>query len=698
MCKVECMRNCILAIALVGCALGCGDNSKACGPGTIDQDGTCVPGATCGPGTKVDTDTGQCVPDPSACAQGTVFDPLTMTCKIDPASCGNGTVLINNECVDPAVGLVIDVQEGPEPNGLGIVEASGAQAGNIMIKPIGSAYVLHGTLAPWRDADGDGALDPDVDTYVVQVTRPMVLEVTADGLSGVLAGFVAVAAVPASDALATWRRFGIHVAGDTSRRQLFLPRAGTYRIAIGDTRTLGEYAASGLATAVATGEYYVSINDLGTPTPTPITPTGTVTTLSSTVGADLLAFYTLPMGSGLNTVTVTMPSELAGGAVAVTNNDSFRGVADEPDRVIAGNIGSTDAPLIVIDHSINVASPTMDFTLVVTQSSAIPLATSGTVNAPSIATTDIAKMALFSIDAPTADSSLALQLSWSPNVIGQLYDGSGRVAATFTTGTATWSSYRGIVRLAEAGRYYFAVRSGTNQNTITATSTILALSPPAITFGTPLVATPNSVHVDAFAYTLASDPWQQFDVRGANTGGQAVAWFDPELAFGRLDTVSTSGGTLAPDVAPLFAHTYATSGGPIGRVVLDDPTTYYIKVTAVNPTSGPSVTLDFQRRAASQDLGSIAATLTRTGETIDPTTPVRYYVFRAAVGSNVTITVTPTSSVNTQFRRLNADETALGALVDTETFTQTGAWTAFAVSASAGLSAARTYDVSIAVQ
>jgi hypothetical protein len=79
---------------------------------------------------------------------------------------------------------------------------------------------------------------------------------------------------------------------------------------------------------------------------------------------------------------------------------------------------------------------------------------------------------------------------------------------------------------------------------------------------------------------------------------------------------------------------------------------------------------------------------------------------RSAIGKQVTITVTPTSNLNTQFRRLRNDETALGALINTstsgadvETFTQTGAdWTAFVVSSAGNLTGARTFDVTVSVQ
>jgi len=97
-------------------ALGCGDNARTCGVGTMDLQGVCVPVSTtaCGDGTKLDN--GQCV--------------------VDPATCQAGTVLIADRCVDPTHGLTVDLEESPEPNGLMIatgVEASAAPAGAITL-------------------------------------------------------------------------------------------------------------------------------------------------------------------------------------------------------------------------------------------------------------------------------------------------------------------------------------------------------------------------------------------------------------------------------------------------------------------------------------------------------------------------------------------------------------------------------------
>src|SRR5262249_17439132 len=203
----------------------------------------------------------------------------------------------------------------------------------------------------------------------------------------------------------------------------------------------------------------------------------------------------------------------------------------------------------------------------------------------------------------------------------------------------------------------------------------------------------------ALVYTVGADPWQQFDVSGTSTGGQTVAWFDPATAYGRLDNVTTSAGSLPPDSAPLFSHAYPTGGGAFGRIVIDDPATYFIKVTATNPMTNPHVTATFTKRADAVDLGTVTSAASRTGDTIDQATPMRFYLFHAAAGASVTITVTPTSNVNTQFRRLAADETPRGPLSDAETFVQgAGGWTAFVVSAAGGLPSPRTFDVNVVVQ
>jgi hypothetical protein len=279
-------------------------------------------------------------------------------------------VLIQDACVDPTTGLTIDVQEGPEPNGLGFVEASLAQAGNITLKAPGSTFVVHGVIDPWRDADSDGKLDPDVDAYVLTTNGPTHVRITADGLHGIAAGFVAVAAVDGSDILASWRRFGIHLVGDACKRELWLPKAGTYRIAIGDTRTLNEYLAGGAVTAAPggdDGDYYVSLADLGPPQLVTL-PASNVT---GATDGETLRFYAPAAGTGITMAQLSVPSTSVQGALVGMVNDTVRAISDEtsqPARVMFGALGSGDATFVVVDHVFDIAASPAAFTLSVTTS------------------------------------------------------------------------------------------------------------------------------------------------------------------------------------------------------------------------------------------------------------------------------------------------------------------------------------------
>jgi hypothetical protein len=319
------MRNWVLVLAGIGGALGCGDNSRSCGDGTTEVSGYCVPLAadgalTCGPGTQL--------------------DPLTGTCQIDPASCQNGTVLIDMACVDPTVGTIADLQEGPEPNGLGVIEATAARAGNIVLKQTG-AFVIHGTIDPFADGNNDGALDPDVDTYAMSVEQPTLVRVNADGLHGITAGVLVT-----SPDIPGWNRFGIRLDGDTSTREVFLPKAGTYYISVADTRTLFELAETGTATAAPggdDGDYYFSIAAEALPA-----PTGLTSTASGSLAGGAIGFYSASVSNGSHPITLAMPSTFAVASLVVIA-DTFFAFDDEdsqPARIVTTGLGTT---LIVVD-------------------------------------------------------------------------------------------------------------------------------------------------------------------------------------------------------------------------------------------------------------------------------------------------------------------------------------------------------------
>jgi len=252
---------------------------------------------------------------------------------------------------------------------------------------------------------------------------------------------------------------------------------------------------------------------------------------------------------------------------------------------------------------------------------------------------------------------------------------------------------------------------------LTATSRIDFITPTAITESTSTgaVAVDANYHSNAFTYNAGTtDPWQTFDSTGTATGGQLVTWFDPANAYGRLDSLTTSAGTSAGNyggaaLQPVFSHSYTTTGGAIGRILLDDPsTTYFVKVNAVAPAASPTFTLLFDKRTIT-DLGTIAATNTAFGvtdQTIDTTNTPGYYLFRTGNGNLPTITVHPhTALLNTDFQRVKNDETALGPFINTsttgddvETYVQLGhGWTAFVVQGVTPPASAQQYDVSVSV-
>jgi len=348
---------------MLAAAAGCGDNAAQCGPGTAEMNGICVPAAptACGDGTRLDH--GQCV--------------------IDPASCQAGTVLIADRCVDPANGLVIDLEESPEPNGIKIVsgiEASASPAGIITLKPAGQTFVVHGHITPFRDADGDGQLDPDFDTYLLTVPGPTLLLVTVDGTGGTQGAFYA--AGDAKGAIPAYERYGLSLTGDTSQRRLFLPVAGRYALVIADTRSLAiggnppPPAGSGGTAGGPDAAYFVSITAEPIPAPSSITVTGTTPgstgTQTGTLATDEVKFYTAALGAGSSDLHEVMPGAAAA-SIAVVTADQLEGYADERSRgtptqaeVTVGGITPGDTLLVAVDAVYNYGPAAEPFTLTIT--------------------------------------------------------------------------------------------------------------------------------------------------------------------------------------------------------------------------------------------------------------------------------------------------------------------------------------------
>ena len=300
----------------------CGDNSKLCGPGTDDRnsDGVC-----------------ESIVAETRCGDGTKLDSVTQLCTPDPAMCLNGTVLVNNRCQDPAGTLDIDLEEGPEPNGF---ETGAVPAGILTLEPVGSdGFVIHGCIKPTTDAE------PDLDVYQLTIAAPTLVRITSDGVGGLNAGFqVTSTAAP----LATWQRFGVGTATDGARRQLLLPVAGTYRVSIADARTLLPQISGGVTTPPAGNPdgsscYFVTI-DQQTIAPAPL---DLATGDTGTIEGDIKLYApTLPAGSV--TLTSTMMTAHAQESIVVMRNGQLVAFDDDGSITVSG-FSSGDTALVAAD-------------------------------------------------------------------------------------------------------------------------------------------------------------------------------------------------------------------------------------------------------------------------------------------------------------------------------------------------------------
>ncbi len=269
--------------ALLFVVAACGDNSDECGPGTVSQDGICV---WDGSGSTI-------------CGDGTALDPVSNTCIVDPSLCQGGTVLVNGSCQDPNAGITVDLEEGPEPNGIG---TGSFPAGQLAPKAIGAGgFVIHGCIQPVNGV-------ADLDAYTLTVTAPTLLDITAVGIGGLDAGFIVHDQDPSNIG---WQRYGIDVANTTSQRQAFLPKAGTYDFVVTDSRTFLAVLEGGSMQEIAAGNpdgtscYYVTLEQETIPAPTVIpVPAGIAQPLDGT--KVLFATAALPAG----TVNVTATTNL----------------------------------------------------------------------------------------------------------------------------------------------------------------------------------------------------------------------------------------------------------------------------------------------------------------------------------------------------------------------------------------------------
>ncbi len=671
-------------LALLACAglTSCSDEGKTCGTGTHADGNACVPDSTttCGTGTTLMG--GQCVPDGSVvCHQGTVFDPGTGTCVVDPTACADGTTLVNGTCVpdDELLMGSADHVEMAEPNDPG----SAGVAGSFAAPAVGASTTFYGCVTARTDADGDGNLDADYDTWLVNATGPMVLEVTTDGIGGLSAGFVAVSADMAnSPALDNWQRIGINLTSDTAKREIYLPAAGRYALLVTDARSLflGDAGAGDAHTC-----YFATVKHVATPTAVALTTPQTtgnddghvkLYSYTATGTGDLLDTAINAVGPALSAAVVT----LRGAALhrsAMPDSSTGAPAADS-----IGGLDNAEVVTLVVDAVYNYGATPQAFTIDSNAMHAQALPTTGGMITVTNANDGVAPLTLPEINLNYFDVAAAglKRFQVTPSVATDMvilrrdvFNAAGALDVVATidafggTGRAAFDGE--FVKFLTPGRYYFATVNPAATmagGTYTVTGTVGDQATAPLTFGTPATNQTLTNGNSFLTLDLTNPVWIEVGVTGTTDWGtgNTVGIEAYDLASeGWLRTGTAPGTIPTGNIYPVFNSTQpqAAPFAPAGRILLGDTRDFLVRTRptgAGTVGAAPSYSMLVQNRPNVVNLGTITtgpALMQTITALADTSVPAR---FIATASSGVLRIVDhPTNALaDIRLRRLNRNE------------------------------------------
>lgn len=654
-----------LALLLASLGLvGCGDdggNTTTCGEGTVLMGTMCVPDGpevACGTGTVLMG--GECVPDGSViCEQGTVFEDGQ--CVVDDTACAPGTVLIGGQCVPEDETLTADLDEAAEPNDM-------TGAGQFTVPAVGSMTTIHGCITPRA-----GARDEDI--WVMQATGPTAIEITADGVGGLAAGFIVQDAGIAT--LPTYFRAGINLVGDTSRRQVFLPTAGTYLLVMDDSRAI-------LVDEVAGNEdtcYYATIEGIALPAPTALT----VPTENGTDSGDIRVLtYTADAEGDILRTVLTSGSPSLSPAFVVMRGDTLVAstgpvAATQTAPAIApqwteGGMNVADVLTIVVDHQYNFSPNPAPYTFTSLDLSAQALPTDGsmlTVTGRRNGTdgfTDLTKLSYLYFD--IAGSGRIVQWNLTSSIPLDMFvvrknlltNTTFQVFAIFDApgggGRTTFNNE--FTRFLAPGRYYLIVQNpaagAMAGETYTITSTLTSVTPSPLIYDTP--ATAQALPASGVAFhtiDLTNPSWIEIAATGTSwgAGNVRVSAFDP-----------AGEGWVGVNYAAAFSGDQPAAGtAPFGRITHGDTRDFIVRVSStMAPGAGATYDLEIRDRPHTLVPVMPGSPVTRTAEPLTgpsnsaaAQTVTRYLVTGPAFGG-LSAVVTPAATADPILRRRGLNE------------------------------------------
>jgi hypothetical protein len=671
----------------------------ACG-GDDDDGGD----STCGPGTVLSD--GECVPDGTViCETGTTFNEETGSCEPDITGCGEGTVLVDGECLPEGSDIEVDFEEEPEPNDG--FEASDGFAGAFELPGAGDdGVVVHGCVTPYRDLDANGNPDTDFDMWLVSTGSPALVEITADGVGGLAAGFILLPGDQANLVGAAWQRFGLNLSGDTSRRQIYLPVAGVYALAMTDSRSL--FLTDGAAGSEETC-YYTTVARVEMPAPIPANLEENIT---GTVGNDTLFYSFDASQGGLYNVLHNIASQAAlPSAVGVLNGDfisygegfSFFGIPF-PAEIFLGGQRASDEVIVVVEPTYNYALEPVAFELSAHALPVSPLPDAGGTEpingtGPSFETLDDLRWAWFDVG---ADQVVHFDLAFSANAnlvfVGP--DLSTISVPSFPPGGGdpgdpAIDTFNGWLRFPGPGRYYAALMSPAGNN-FDVSGRLTRVTPTEIDIGTPITdASFNDLGAAWYSLDTTNQDWLGFNAGATGFGGDVLVDLFPPTGIGEpdIDFDSDDQFSFNPNGSQTF-----------GRIVFDTNAQYLVRVSDDSGAANGGDSYDLS--VAERDFTDLGATddsspIDRPDEPLDGNAEL--YFVRGAPGDQLTITVTP-DAFNASLQILGAAENVIetanaggaGAAETLQVAVGDDTWVAFRVNRVAG--AGTSFGIAITAQ